>query len=64
MYIPTMALQTRIFLLSIGLGFLLGILYDVFYIVRLMITKNKYAIYIQDILYLLVCIIKGKLSHK
>lgn len=55
MYIPTMALQTRIFLLSIGLGFLLGILYDVFYIIRLMITKNKYAIYIQDILYLLVC---------
>lgn len=55
MYIPTMALQTRIFLLSIGLGFSLGILYDFFYITRLTITKSKYAIYIQDILYLLSC---------
>jgi len=55
MYIPTMALQTRIFLLSIGLGFSLGILYDIFYITRLTMTKSKYAIYIQDILYLLSC---------
>lgn len=55
MYIPTMALQTRIFLLSIGLGFSLGILYDFFYITRLTVTKSKYAIYIQDILYLLSC---------
>ncbi len=55
MYIPTMALQTRVFLLSIGLGFFLGILYDLFYIIRLIITKNKYTIYVQDILYLLSC---------
>lgn len=55
MYLPTMALQTRIFLLSIGLGFSLGILYDIFYITRLTITKSKYAIYIQDFVYLLSC---------
>ncbi|MEG1244403.1 MAG: spore cortex biosynthesis protein YabQ [Oscillospiraceae bacterium] len=55
MYLPTMALQTRIFFLSIGLGFSLGFLYDIFYIVRMNITKNKFAIYMQDFLYLLIC---------
>lgn len=55
MYLPTMALQTRIFLLSIGLGFLLGFLYDIFYISRLAFTKSKYAVYIQDFIYLLIC---------
>jgi spore cortex biosynthesis protein YabQ len=50
-----MALQTRVFFLSIGLGFLLGILYDLFLITRMIISKSKYAVYIQDIAYLLTC---------
>lgn len=55
MYLPTVAFQTKIFFLSIGLGFLLGILYDIFYLFRITFTRTKIALYVQDILYLLIC---------
>lgn len=55
MYLPTVAFQTKIFFLSIGLGFLLGILYDIFYIFRISFTKGKISIYIIDVFYLLSC---------
>ncbi|HZJ78162.1 MAG TPA: spore cortex biosynthesis protein YabQ [Clostridia bacterium] len=54
-YLPSMADQTQIFFYSLGLGFLLGILYDVFRTVRLAISSAKRLILIQDILYVLIC---------
>lgn len=43
--------QTVIFLTSLGVGFLLGILYDVFRAIRLSLTKSRTATIIFDILY-------------
>ncbi len=45
--------QTVIFLSSLGVGFLLGVLYDVFRTIRLSITKSRTATIIFDILYFL-----------
>lgn len=45
--------QTVIFLSSLGVGFLLGVLYDVFRAIRLSITKSRTATIIFDILYFL-----------
>lgn len=46
--------QTLIFLSSLGVGFLLGILYDLFRAIRLSITKSRTATVIFDILYFFV----------
>jgi len=55
-YLPTLADQTRLFLLSLGFGFALGILYDLFRIIRLFTAKNgRAALLVQDILYSLCC---------
>ena len=54
-YLPTMADQTKVFMLSLGMGFLLGILYDVFRMIRLIITDKPKAFIFQDILYFAVC---------
>ena len=43
--------QLKLFLLSLGAGFILGIIYDVFRTVRLTISKNKALIFVFDILY-------------
>ncbi len=43
--------QTVIFLTSLGVGFLLGILYDVFRAIRLSLTKSRTATIIFDTLY-------------
>lgn len=43
--------QVIIFLASIGLGFILGILYDLLRTIRLTITKKAFALVIFDILY-------------
>ena len=43
--------QTIIFLSSLGVGFLLGILYDLFRAIRLSITKSRTATIIFDVLY-------------
>ncbi len=50
-YSLSLATQTRNFLLSLGLGFLLGMLYDVFRIIRLIISKGKATVVIFDVLY-------------
>jgi spore cortex biosynthesis protein YabQ len=54
-YLPSMAEQTEVFIYSLGLGFLLGIFYDVFRTVRLAISSAKKLIFIQDVLYVLTC---------
>lgn len=43
--------QLKLFLLSLGAGFVLGILYDILRTVRLTFTKSKKVIFIFDILY-------------
>ncbi len=54
-YIQGVAEQTRIFLLSIGFGFLLGILYDIFRTVRLIISESKGFVFFMDLLYFAFC---------
>ena len=43
MYMLTIADQTRLFLLALGLGFLLGIVYDLFRVVRMAFTCLLYT---------------------
>ncbi|MDR1927684.1 MAG: spore cortex biosynthesis protein YabQ [Oscillospiraceae bacterium] len=54
-YLPTIASQTKLFLLSLGFGFALGMLYDLFRILRLLIGGKKRSLLVQDILYSLCC---------
>lgn len=51
MYGVPLAVQTRVMLLALGLGFLIGILYDIFRIVRLSVSRGRAAVFIQDILF-------------
>ena len=54
-YIQGLADQTEIFLCSLGFGFLLGILYDVFRILRIIFMKSKSFTFFADLLYFAVC---------
>lgn len=45
------AAQTRLFLMSFGFGFLLGVVYDLFRIARLTVTRGKAAVFVMDVLY-------------
>ncbi len=54
-YIQGLAEQTRIFLFALGFGFLLGILYDVFRTIRLIISDSRIFVLIMDLLYFSVC---------
>lgn len=54
-YIQGLAAQTEIFLYSLGFGFLLGILYDVFRTLRLIISRAKIFTFFMDFLYFSVC---------
>lgn len=51
LYGISLAVQTKNFLLSLGLGFIMGIFYDVFRIIRLCISSKKFVIVIFDLLY-------------
>ena len=53
MYIDTLAYQTRVFLYAYGFGFILGGLYDIFRILRLLIYSGRKRIFIWDIIYAL-----------
>lgn len=59
-YSLSLADQTKGFLLSLGFGFLMGIFYDFFRIVRISISKSKRAILVFDLLY---CIFLGFCSY-
>lgn len=54
-YIQGLADQTEIFLYAIGFGFLLGILYDVFRTLRMIISESKGFIFFMDVLYFAAC---------
>ncbi len=54
-YIQGLAVQTEIFLYALGFGFLLGILYDVFRTVRMIISNSKGFVLFMDLLYFVLC---------
>lgn len=54
-YIQGLSVQTEIFLLSLGFGFLLGILYDVFRTLRLIISSSSWFTVFADIVYFMLC---------
>jgi hypothetical protein len=54
-YLPSIADQTRLFLLALGFGFALGILYDAFRALRLLLTRKGGLLLVQDLLYALCC---------
>ena len=47
--------QTQMFLFSCGYGFLLGLLYEVFRILRMAFLKSSLMVFCQDVLYFLLC---------
>ncbi len=51
LYSLSLARQTQAFLMSLGFGFIMGIFYDVFRIIRLCISKGRVAFIITDMLY-------------
>lgn len=51
LYGLSLATQTKNLLLSLGFGFIMGIFYDLFRIIRISISKGKVATVISDILY-------------
>lgn len=51
LYGLSLAQQTKGFLLALGMGFLLGILYDIIRIIRLNISRGKSAVIICDIIF-------------
>ena len=57
MYINDISSQLQVFLYSVGFGFILGIIYDIFKLFRLLIIKNNRAVPIQDIAFFLLCAI-------
>lgn len=54
-YIQGLAAQTKIFLYAFGFGFLLGILYDIFRTLRMIISRSKGFVLFMDLLYFAVC---------
>jgi len=54
MYSFEQSQQLNLFLLSLGAGFILGIVYDILRTIRLTFFKGKVAIFIFDILYFLI----------
>lgn len=54
-YIQGLNAQTRIFFYSLGFGFLLGILYDVFRTVRTVISNSRGFVFFMDLLYFTAC---------
>ena len=51
MYSVSQSEQLTIFVASLGLGFLLGIMYDIFRTIRLSLTNSKIAVVVSDLLY-------------
>ena len=47
------AAQTRLFMMSLGFGFLLGVVYDLCRIARLTVTRGKAAVFFMDVFYFL-----------
>ncbi len=54
MYNVSQSEQALIFIAALGVGFILGVLYDFFRALRLSITKSKAAVIVFDLLYFFV----------
>ncbi len=54
MYSFDHAEQLNTFLMSLGAGFLLGVVYDILRCIRLSVSKGKAAVFVFDILYFLI----------
>lgn len=54
-YIQGISSQTALFFLSVGFGFLLGLLYDVFRTLRLVVSDAKGFVFAMDFLYFIAC---------
>jgi len=54
-YLQSLSDQTRVFLYAFGFGFLLGVFYDVFRVIRLAFTAGKRFIFVQDMIYVMAC---------
>ena len=48
------AVQTRLFMMAFGFGFLLGVVYDLFRIIRLTVTRGRIAVFVMDLVYFLL----------
>lgn len=51
LYSLSLAQQTKSFLLSLGMGFLLGIIYDLVRIIRISISKSKTGVILSDLFF-------------
>ncbi len=51
LYSLSLARQTKGFLLALGMGFLLGVLYDLIRIIRISVSRGKFAVVICDIIF-------------
>ena len=54
LYSLSLAKQTMSFFLSLGLGFIMGLVYDIFRLFRILFSKGKVGYFITDILYCIV----------
>ena len=54
MYLSDAAFQNQVLLLSVGFGTLLGLVYDFFRLIRLLTADRKHAVFLQDLLFLVV----------
>ena len=54
-YMQGVSEQLSVFLYSFGLGFLLGVLYDFFRMLRMIFPFGRVLIFIQDFLYVIIC---------
>ncbi len=55
MYLDTIGEQVRVFLYSCGFGFLLGVLFEFFMFLRLLLPRGKIITFAADFLYMVVC---------
>lgn len=54
MYLDTLAEQGRVFLYSVGMGFLLGVLFNVFEFIGLLLPKKQIFIFVRDLLFMVL----------
>lgn len=54
MYLADFARQNQVLLLSVGFGSLLGVVYDLFRLVRLAVAERKRGVFLQDLLFFAV----------
>lgn len=54
-YIQGLNFQMRLFFQSVGFGFLLGIIYDIFRFVRILVPDKKSLVIIMDTVYFVLC---------